>query len=60
MLLALTLFGVLDRTDFGLGVHAGELGSILLHGSSRSTILSSLEAENIPRDGYSFANLVCL
>ena len=48
MLLALTLFGVLGRTDFGLGVHAGGLGSILLHASSRSTILSSLEAENIP------------
>ena len=29
MLLASALFGVLDRTDFGHGVHSGGLGSML-------------------------------
>lgn len=54
-LLASTLFGVLDRADFGPGVHTGGCGSMLCW-FSRSRRLSSLGAENIPRDGCSFTN----
>lgn len=60
MLLVLTLFGVLDWTGFGLGVHTGGLGSMLLHESSKSTILTSLGPENIPKDGYSPTNSIRL
>ena len=58
MLLALTLFGVLDKTDFRLGVHAGGLSLTLLHESNRPTIQTSPEAENIPRNGYCSTNSI--
>ena len=58
MLLALTLFGVLDKTDFRLGMHTGELSSTLLHESNRPTIQTSLEAENVPRNGYPSTNSI--
>ena len=54
-LLASTLFGVLDRMNFGSGVHIGGQGSMLCW-FRRPRRLSFLEAENIPTDRCALTN----